>query len=65
MPTTGPEPVPTALRSADAERSWYLLCCARQLQLGGRPGGLIYLIGFLVVILFVLSFLGLWTMTAS
>jgi small-conductance mechanosensitive channel len=37
------------------------LLCAQPLHVGRRPivGGLIYLIGLIVVILFILSFLGL------
>jgi len=45
----------------DTERSSPLCCCARNGLQTRRPivGGLIYLIGLIVVILFILSFLGL------
>ena len=60
MPKLAPHPCPCALESADAERSPSLCCFVRTLQTR-RPivGGLIYLIGLIVVILFILSFLGL------
>jgi hypothetical protein len=60
MPKLAPNPSPCALEAADAERCPSLCCFVGKLRIW-RPimGGLIYLIGLIVVILFILSFLGL------